>query len=356
VAAATALLLLALAAIALAWATQQRVQALEAELVRRQQDAGSAATEARVLARDAAEQARAVAAKTALLEARLAETSLQRTQLDELMQTLLRSRDDSLLAEIDAGLRVAVQQGAITGSVEPLVVALTQAQERLAQRPQPRLEAVRRAVAQDLERVRGAGGADLGLLSLRLDEAVRAVDELPLLLQAQRGAVSPPSAASAAPSAPTAGAPQPTPAGAQAQASADAPAGPPPDGWRAALAQRAQALWDATLREARALVRVSRIDQPEALLLAPEQAFFLRENLKLRLLNARLALLSRQFDAAQADLRDAQRALERYFDPDARRVQVLREQLREVALQARLVGVPRPDATLAAIAVVGAGR
>ena len=37
-----------------------------------------------------------------------------------------------------------------------------------------------------------------------------------------------------------------------------------------------------------------RIDQPEAMLLAPDQAFFLRENLKLRLLNARLALLARR--------------------------------------------------------------
>jgi 2-dehydro-3-deoxyglucarate aldolase/4-hydroxy-2-oxoheptanedioate aldolase len=46
------------------------------------------------------------------------------------------------------------------------------------------------------------------------------------------------------------------------------------------------------------------------MLIAPEQAFFLRENLKLRLLNARLALLSRQFDTAQADLSDALAALD----------------------------------------------
>ena len=337
--AATAALVLTLVAVALAWATQQRVQALEAELVRRQQDAGAAATEARVLAREAAEQARAAAAKAALLEARLAETALQRTQLDSLMQSLLRSRDDSLLAEIDAALRAAVQQGAITGSSEPLVLALTQAQERLAQRGQPRLEGVRRAVAQDLQRVRSTGGADLGLLGMRLDEAMRAIDELPLQLDPARR-----SDAAAGPSAPEA-------------AAAPGPAAPgAAEGWRAALVQRAQALWEAIWREARALVRVSRIEQPEALLLAPQQAFFLRENLKLRLLNARLALLSRQFDTAQADLQDAQRALEQYFDPGSRRVQALREQLREVAAQARLVGAPRPDATLAAIAVAEAGR
>jgi uroporphyrin-3 C-methyltransferase len=36
--------------------------------------------------------------------------------------------------------------------------------------------------------------------------------------------------------------------------------------------------------EARGLLRVSRIDSPEAALLAPEQGFFLRENLKFKLL------------------------------------------------------------------------
>ena len=108
--------------------------------------------------------------------------------------------------------------------------------------------------------------------------------------------------------------------------------------------------------EVRDLVRVTRVDEPEAALLAPEQAFFLRENLKLRLLNARLALLSRQFDTLQADLRDAQGSLDRYFDKGSRRVELAREQLRQVAQQARQITVPRPDATLAALATAVAGR
>ena len=106
----------------------------------------------------------------------------------------------------------------------------------------------------------------------------------------------------------------------------------------------------------RSLVRVTRIDQPEAMLVAPEQAFFLRENLKLRLLNARLAVLSRQFDTAQSDLRDAAAALERYFDRSSRRVVSALDLVRQVSTQARLVSVPRPDTTLAAIATASAGR
>jgi uroporphyrin-3 C-methyltransferase len=103
-------------------------------------------------------------------------------------------------------------------------------------------------------------------------------------------------------------------------------------------------------------LRVTPIDQPEAMLVAPEQAYFLRENLKLRLLNARLALLSLQFDTAQADLRDVRSMLDRYFDRASRRVINATELVRQVSAQARQVAVPRPDATLAALAAAAAGR
>jgi uroporphyrin-3 C-methyltransferase len=108
--------------------------------------------------------------------------------------------------------------------------------------------------------------------------------------------------------------------------------------------------------EVRSLLRVTRVDTPEAALLAPEQAFFVRENLKLRLLNARLALMSRQFDIAQADLRESQAVLERYFDRSSRRVAATGETLRSVAAQSRQLVVPRPEASLAALAAVSAGR
>jgi uroporphyrin-3 C-methyltransferase len=101
---------------------------------------------------------------------------------------------------------------------------------------------------------------------------------------------------------------------------------------------------------------VSRVDQPEAMLMAPEQSFFLRENLKLKLLNARLAVLSRQFDIAQGDLRSALATIERYFERDARKTLQLADMLRSVSSQLRQNGVPRPDETLAALAATAAGR
>jgi uroporphyrin-3 C-methyltransferase len=323
---------LATAALVLAWNSGQRVKSLESELVKRQQDSGSQATEARTLARQAELTSREAAAKLALLEARVAETSLQRTQIEELIQSLARSRDENVLADLDAAIRVAQQQAAITGSAEPLVLTLKQADERLARFNQPRLERVRRAVAQDLERTRSAGVTDITLLTIRLDEVIRQIDDLPLLSAAERRTgARPAEAASAAPA-----------------ASASILGFPIGQHWGDFTA----AAW----REVKSLVRVTRIDQPEAMLVAPEQAFFLRENLKLRLLNARLALLSRQFDTAQSDLRDAQVSLDRYFDRSTRRVLAASELLRTLAGQARLVSVPRPDATLAAIATASAGR
>jgi uroporphyrin-3 C-methyltransferase len=329
--AAGAALLAAVAAAVLAWNGRQRVQALEAELVRRQQASADQAAEARLLSRQAQELSRETAAKMALLEARVAESAVQRTQVEELMQSLARSRDENVLSDIEAGLRVALQQSAITGSTGPLLTALQQAEERLARHSQPQLERVRRAIAADIERTRGVAVADIAALTLRLDEAVRAVDDLPLLSRPDRQpgrAVAPPPAA-----------------GASAPEAASA-------GWPARWEAWGRQLW----AEVRGLVRVTPIAQPEAMLIAPEQAWFLRENLKLRLLNARLALLSRQFDTAQADLRDARSALERYYDRNARSVQAVDQTLRQVMAQARQVGVPRPDATLAAIAAAAAGR
>lgn len=317
------------AAMVFAWNTQQRVKALESELVKRQQDAGAQATEARMAAREAQELAREAAAKMALLDARVSETTLQRSQFEELIGSLARSRDENVLADLEAAVRVAMQQTAITGSAEPLVITLKQADERLSRYNQPRLERVRRAVGQDLERTKAAGVTDISVLTIRLDEVIRLVDELPLLS-------APESRRAAARAAPAASA-------ASAAAARD---------WSQRWRDVADHLWG----EVKSLVRVTRIEQPEAMLVAPEQTWFLRENLKLRLLNARLALLSRQFDTAQSDLRDAQAALDRYFDRGSRRVANAAELVRQVATQARLVNVPRPDATLAAIATASAGK
>lgn len=328
----------ALGALGFAWRAGDRMQALEQELVRRQQDSQTQATEASVMARQAQDWSREAVTKAALLEGRVAEVAQQRGQLDELIGSLSRSRDENLLADIEASVRVAQQQSAITGSAEPLVAALRAADERLGRVQQPRLDAVRRAIGRDLDRIKGIGVSDLTVLASRLDEGMRLVEDAPLL------AFEPAPHAGAA-SAPT---------GAASSAAAEPTQGPldAEGGWGVALLEGWRTLWT----EVVALVRVTRIDAPEAMLLAPEQRWFLRENLKLRLLNARVALLSRQFDIAQADLQVALSATERHFDRNARKTAALRELVRSVAVQARHAVVPRPDDTLAALSAAAAGR
>jgi uroporphyrin-III C-methyltransferase len=339
----------ALLSLVLAWNATERLRKVELEITRRQQDTQTESNEARIVSKQAQEIVRDVAAKVSLLEGRVSEVALQRTQLEGLIQTLSHSRDENAVADIDAGLRIAQQQSTVTGSAEPLVVALKQADERLARYNQPRLETVRRALARDLDRIKAVAVADIASLSIKLDEVVRMVDALPMLSQASDNPNSSNTQSVAATSS-TSSAP-----------SAAAPAPKTPDSGRVAQWwHSATQYWAdvsaAVLHEAHALVRVTRIDHPDAVLLAPEQAFFVRENLKLRLLNARLALLSRQFETTQIDLQAAQVMLERYFDRSSRRTLVAADLLKQVALAGRSSSLPRPDESLAALAAAAAGR
>ena len=333
-----------------AWQAQQRVKALEQELIRRQSDSQTQATEARLLAKQAQEVSRDTAAKTALLDTRLEEVALQREQVEDLIKSLSQSRDENMVVDIEATIRVAIQQSALTGSAEPLMNALQSADERISRSKQPRLAPVRRALAKDIDKLRNTRIADLTNLTIRLDEAIRLVDEAPLLNQAPGG---PKPANVSAPTSPVANSKSnKKPAAAVAVAASQAASTPKEQGWHeraVAWADRAlQTVWN----ETKALVRVTRIARPEGMLASPEQSFFLRENIKLRLLNARLALLSRQTASAIADVKTAQAALERYFDTDSKKTQLLQTTLDEVSGQSPQTLIPRPDDSLAALAAI----
>jgi uroporphyrin-3 C-methyltransferase len=360
---------LSVASLVSAWHTQQRVRALEEQLVRRQQGSQEDATEARLLAKQAVDAVREAQGKIGVLDERVAESALQRSQVEDLIQSLSRSRDENVLADVDASLRVALQQAALTGSPEPIAAALRQADERLARLDNPRLERVRRAVARDLDRVRNASVVDVPVLTMRLDEAVRMIDELPLVTTPERAMNLRASPGATLISSGTASTmPSPTRAGSVANRGASgarvqAASGPASEAdaegdpeWLLALRRNWERFSTPFFGELRQAVRVTSIQHPEAMLLTPEQSVFLRENVKLRLLNARLSLLSRQFDLAQADLQQAQTALDRYFDRSSRRVVVVSDLLRQVSAQARQVTFPRPDDTLAAVAAAAAAK
>lgn len=325
-----------------AWNAQQRVKSLEQELIRRQQDSQGLSTEARVLAQQAQEQSREAAARTTLLETRLAEVALQRSQVEDLIKSLSQSRDENMVVDIDSTLRVAIQQAALTGSADPLMTALQSADDRIARSKQPRLAPIRRAIAKDLDRVRSTRVADLTSLTIKLDEAIRLVDEAPMLNQAPSPATPIPPVNSTKQT----GKPVKDVAPQSSETEAD----------KAGFAHALLAWMEGTVHsiwtETKALVRITRIARPEGMLISPDQSFFLRENLKLRLLNARLALLSRQTASATADIKVAQAALDRYFDSQSRKTQLLQNTLKEISGQSPQTLVPRPDDTLAALAAI----
>lgn len=316
---AVALALLGLLLVALLW---QKVGNMQEQLARQSSEALAQSLEARALAKQAVALAQENVARTAVLDARLSEVALQRSQLDELMQSLSRSRDENLVVDIDAALRLAQQQAQLTGSVEPLLAALKSAEQRILRAAQPRLALLQRAIAHDIDRVKTSAVSDTPTMLVKLDELVRLADELTLA-----NAVTPT---------------RQTHSAQQTQNPIFA------NWWQQVLAL--------LVDEARRLVRVSQIDTPEAALLSPEQAFFVRENFKLKLLNARLGLLSRQIDSARSDLVVAEDALKKYFDRNARKTVAAAALLLQVQVQMRNLQLPRIDETLSVLATTAAGR
>ena len=345
---------IAVAAVVMGGVLWQKLDRIQEELARRSLDSGAQATEARTLARQAQEAARELSVRQAVMETRISEVSLQRSQLEELMQTLSRSRDETLVVDVESALKLAQQQAQLAGTAEPLLAALRSADQRIARAAQPRLNPLQRAILRDLERIQAANLTDVPLLLVKLDELGRLVDELPLAnglstssLPAGAGLAASPALASA-----SAGRASSPPSRAVVVVTATDSA------WSLASDAKAWAtrLLGSVWREASKLLRVSRIDQPEAALLAPDQGFFLRENLKLRLLNARMGLLSRQTDTARADLGVADAWIGKYFDGSARKTQAAVQLLQQVQGQLKTSELPRLDETMAALATAAAGR
>ncbi len=312
----------ALAALLLNGLLWQKLANMQEALARQSAQSGVQAMEALAGAKQAQELAREMAARVSVYEARLSEISLQRSQLEELMQSLSRSRDENLVVDIESAIRLAQQQAQLTGSVEPLLAALNSADQRIARASQPRLMPLRRAIGRDINRVKSAVVSDTPGLLAKLDELVRLSDELPL--------------------------------GNAMVATKHAPA--PKRVGAGVVANWWQRNWLSLVEQASGLLRVSRIEQPEAALLAPEQSFFLRENLKLRLLNARLGLLARQIDSARAELVTVSGLVGKYFDSAARKTQIAAGLLQQVQTQMKSLQLPRVDETLSALTTAAAGR
>jgi len=282
--------------------------ALRHELAKRLADMDAQNKDAVARAAQASTALREAEVKLGVLESKLAESQNQQIALEALHQELTRNRDEWAFVDIEQSVLLASQQLQIAANVRTALIGLENAEARLQRLDQPRYNALRRTLARDIERLKSLPLADVYATSVRLDDVIAEIDKLPLAMDARARAE----------------AAAPTPA-----VAVEMPA------WERMLRE----VW----RELRQLVRVQSSDVPDAVLLPPDQVFFLRENLKLRLLGARVSLLSRDAKSYQRDLSLALTALERHFDTTDVGVADVAATLRK--LQSAQVQVELPDLT-----------
>jgi uroporphyrin-3 C-methyltransferase len=315
--------LVAIAALALAgwqwWENRQQLADTRDEMARQQATVDAVSKAERDARVELRAEIEALQGQFDAVASRQAESESQGEALRNLYEELTHGREEAILLDVEQALTLAGQQLQLAGNVAAATLALQTVDARLARLDKPRYLPLRSALAKDLARLKALPLVDVTGISLRLEEIITRVDQLPLLALER----------------PTA---EPAPVEDTANAA----------WWRMAAADAWQSL--------RSLVRIQRIDGEEPVLLAPEQNFFLRENLKLRLLNARLALLSREHAVFRSELNVAQGWLQRHFTPADPAVKEAQEQLQQLLAANPGGDLPGLDDSLAALVKLRSGK
>ncbi len=224
--------------------------------------------------------------RTIVLEQKLAESRDQQEALQTLYTQLAESRESTAVAEVEQLLNIASQQLQLSGNVKSALLALQAAQKRLEPLDLPRAIQLRDTLNAEIENLREVPQIDVINMSAQLTQLSELCGKLPLISERQ----------------PTLN------AKAAAEKEPVQPMSP--------LNAFVHNIWD----DIKNLITVERINKPEPPLLAADQAFYLRENVKLRLLTARIALLQHDETTYKADLNTVRNWLNEYFDtrhPDA---------------------------------------
>lgn len=318
--------------------SHSRINSLRQDMARSLQKGNAVNAETAALARDVADQSKELQIKVGVLESRQSEAQSQQVALEQLYKDLSQNRDEWALSEIEQVLATASQQLQLAGNVQGALIALQNADRAVSSSNAPQFLTIRRAIAADIDRLKALPAVDLAGVALRLDNVIAQVDTLPMLADEK-------------PLLPVA----PVRTTRRLEAAAvpaknAAPAVPPESlGVGQRLLQTwsmwSQEMWD----DVRQLIRVRSVDEPEALMLSPSESFFVRENLKLRLLNARLALLSRNETTFRDDLATAQTMLGKYFDTRARTTQSAQAALRQVQANDLTIELPTLAESLGAV-------
>jgi len=298
------------------WTTHDEIGKLRLELAQRLQQGDLSNAETKIVAQNVQSVAKELQAKVNVLESKQLEAQTQQLALEQLYQDLSKNRDDWALAEIEQVLSTASQQLQLAGNVQGALIALQNADRSLSRSDKPQFITIRRAIARDVELLKSVPALDTTGIALRLDSLISEVDSMPLLVDEK-------------PALPATQPKNSRRADLKPGATLAAGKGNERD-WTAALENAWQSWFDEIWGEIRQLIRIRTVETPDALLLTPTQGYFARENLKLRLLNARLALLSRNEAAFRSDMIASQDEISKYFDTRAKQTQVAQALLRQI--------------------------
>ncbi|MEN9763215.1 MAG: hypothetical protein RI906_3041 [Pseudomonadota bacterium] len=314
-------IIIAVVAVAAAVQFGQRLERLESGSLRRLEGADRKVAELESALQRGQDQVRELQARQALIDGRIAEAQGLQAQIEKLYRGLIQESADAVLAETESALMLASQQLSLGSDPRAALAALQEIDARLVRQKDPTLGPIRRALQVDVERLKAYPAADVGSMALRIDTLISGLDQLPLS-----------SSLAARP---------------QGRDTAAAQSDDPMD---------AIFSLDHLRSELQRLIRVRRVDTPDALLLAPEQAYFLRENLRLLLLNARLGLLARNDALFRSDTERAIEWLRKYYDIDQRSVITAMNLLRQLGSSKIALDPPLPGESLRAVRAVRAAR
>ncbi|MFL9896153.1 fused uroporphyrinogen-III synthase HemD/membrane protein HemX [Paraburkholderia sp. RL17-381-BIF-C] len=307
------------------YALNRKVERTEQQLVQRQQANDTQTNELRIKTDQALATVHQSDSQVAQLEGKLADAQSAQQALQQQYADLARNRDDWTLAEVGQMLSAASQQLQLTGNTQLALFALQSADTRLAASDSPQAVAVRKAIAQDIDKLKAAPSTDLTGLAIKLDNAIDHVDDLPLSGEAPI--------------------PHATPQAATWADTAKVAAATGEPRWKVWWREVSTGIG----QQLTSLVQVRRIDNADAMLVTPDQGYFVRENLKLRLLSARLALLSRNETTLKSDLAAAQNALTRYFDNSSKKTQTVSDLVKQVQAASAAVELPNLSTSLQAV-------
>ena len=305
----------------LAWDARTELQSIESSAGGRLAELGAASAQSKAALAQSQAALKDAQARIAELEARVADTQEQRVALEEMYREASRSADDRVLSEVEQMLVLASQQLQLAGNVRGALAALQAADQRLARADKLAATPLRRAITQDMERLKAVPLVDTVGITVKLDGLIAQTESLPLVISETMPAAR---VASRARYADDSG----------------------------MVSRYARDFWD----EMKSLVRIRDLEGQDAPLLAPSQSYFLRENLKLRLLAARVALLARDEASFREDLKASQQWIAKYYDARAKPTAAALASLKQIADSPVAISVPDINASLAAVRTARAAR